>query len=57
MQQGGNKRPAQLFGERLRLADSNSEVIQAMWQLRQKKKDQRMEDEMETASCKTRFLA
>lgn len=55
--QQGNKRPAQLFGERLRLADSNSEVIHAMWQLRQKKKDQRMKDEMETASCKTRFLA
>lgn len=37
MNQKESKRPAQLLGERLRMSNSNLEVIEAMAQLRCKK--------------------
>jgi len=48
-------RPAQLFGKRLRMSDENAEVMQAIVQLRQEKKDQMIEDEIETSQCKIRY--
>ncbi len=48
-------RPAQLFGKRLRMSDENAEVMQAIAQLRQEKKDRMIEDEIETSQCKIRY--
>lgn len=55
MNQKESKRPAQLLGERLRMSNSNLEVIEAMAQLRHKKIEERLADEMETAASKTLY--
>lgn len=48
-------RPAQLFGKRLRMSNENMNVIMAIAQLRQEKRNQMIEDEIETSKCKTRY--
>ena len=55
MNQKESKRPAQLLGERLRMSNSNLEVMEAMAQLRRKKTEERLADEMETAASKTLY--
>jgi len=46
------KRPAELFGERLRMSNSDLKVILAMDQLRRKKQEERLFDEEIVASSK-----
>lgn len=48
-------RPAQLFGKRLRMSNENMDVLMAMAQLRREKRDQMIEDEIETSKCKIRY--
>lgn len=48
-------RPAQLFGKRLRMSNENMDVMMAMAQLRREKRDQMIEDEIETSKCKIRY--
>ena len=37
------------------MSDENAEVMQAIAQLRQEKKDRMIEDEIETSQCKIRY--
>ena len=45
-------RPAQLFGKRLRMSDENAEVMQAIAQLRQEKKDRMLRMRLKLVSAK-----
>ena len=47
-----NKRPAEMFAERLRMSNSDLKVILAMDQLRRKKTEERLADEAIVASSK-----
>ena len=45
-----NKRPAEMFAERLRMSNSDLKVILAMDQLRRKKQEERLSDEIVSSS-------
>ena len=47
-----NKRPAEMFSERLRMSNSDLKVILAMDQLRRKKQEERLSDEEIVSSSK-----
>ena len=47
-----NKRPAEMFAERLRMSNSDLKVILAMDQLRRKKQEERLSDEEIVVSSK-----
>lgn len=47
-----NKRPAEMFAERLRMSNSDLKVILAMDQLRRKKQEERLSDEEIVSSSK-----
>lgn len=47
-----NKRPAEMFAERLRMSNSDLKVILVMDQLRRKKQEERLSDEEIVSSSK-----
>jgi hypothetical protein len=45
----------QMFGQILRLSNEDTDIIKKSSQLRRKKRDRMIEDEIETSQCKVRY--